>query len=188
MTKDNRHLDAETASAFTGLLKARFDQNPARHKGLSWAVVEKRLNAAPEKLWSLYQMEATQGEPDVIGIDKDSGDFLYVDCATESPAGRRSLCYDEKALHSRKANKPASSAKKMAEAMGVELLTEALYFELQRVQKCDTKTSSWLQTPPEIRALGGAIFGDWRFGRVFIYHNGADSYYAARGFRAVLRL
>ncbi len=133
-------------------------------------------------------MESTGGEPDVIGKDESTGAFLYVDCAAESPQARRSLCYDEKALQARKANKPAGSAQKMADEMGVELLTEPLYFDLQRVQQCDTKTSSWLQTPEEVRNLGGAIFGDLRFGRVFIYHNGADSYYAARGFRAVLRL
>lgn len=188
MAKKNRYLDEETTKRFIALLKNRFQDNPARHQGISWSVLEKRLNAQTEKLWSLHQMETTGGEPDVIGKDESTGEFLYVDCAPESPDGRRSFCYDEKALHARKANKPASSAENMADTMGVEILNEAMYFELQSVQRCDTKTSSWLQTPSEVRDLGGAIFGDWRFGRVFIYHNGADSYYAARGFRAVVRL
>lgn len=158
-----------------------------RHKGLEWADVQARLEASPEKLWSLDEMEITGGEPDVVGRD-ETGAYLFFDCAPESPKGRRSLCYDGDALASRKEHIPANNALDMAAAMGIEVLTEAQYRQLQQLGKFDTKTSSWLKTPDPIRALGGAIFGDFRYGQVFVYHNGAESYYAARGFRGCLRV
>lgn len=170
------------------LLKTRFEKHKNRHAGLDWAVVQARLEANPDKLKSLAEMEATGGEPDVVGLDAQSGEFIFFDCAAESPKGRRSLCYDRKALDSRKENKPANSALDVAAAMGVQLLTEEEYRYSQQFGPFDSKTSSWLATPTEIRALDGAIFGDYRYGRVFIYHNGAQSYYAVRGFRAVLRV
>jgi hypothetical protein len=170
------------------VLKTRFEQHPHRHAGLRWADVEARLAAQPDKLASLLQMENTGGEPDVVGHDPKTGAFIFFDCAQESPRGRRSLCYDREARLSRKHNQPAGSALEMAAAMGVELLTEEQYRALQQLGSFDTKTSSWLQTPPDIRKLGGAIFGDRRYDRVFIYHNGADSYYAARGFRGCLKV
>ncbi|WP_027877347.1 DUF4256 domain-containing protein [Meiothermus cerbereus] len=170
------------------VLKTRFEQHPHRHAGLRWADVEARLAAQPDKLASLLQMENTGGEPDVVGHDPKTGAFIFFDCALESPRGRRSLCYDREARLSRKHNQPAGSALEMAAAMGVELLTEEQYRALQQLGSFDTKTSSWLQTPPDIRKLGGAIFGDRRYDRVFIYHNGADSYYAARGFRGCLKV
>lgn len=170
------------------ILKARFAKNQPRHAGLTWADVQARLEANPGKLRSLHEMEQTGGEPDVIGRDEKTGEFLFVDCAPESPAGRRSLCYDLEALEARKEHKPAGSAVGMADSMGIELLTEEQYRELQKLGKFDSKTSSWLQTPAPIRKLGGAIFGDYRFGRVFIYHNGVQSYYAGRGFRGLLRV
>jgi hypothetical protein len=169
-------------------LEDRFEKNKNRHKGIDWASVQAKLEATPDKLWSLYGMEQTGGEPDVVGFDKKSGEYIFYDCATESPAGRRSLCYDQEALDSRKEQKPKDSAVGMASKMGVELLTEEQYHELQKLGKVDTKTSSWVQTPKDIRALGGAIFADYRYGRVFIYHNGAESYYGVRGFRARLRV
>jgi hypothetical protein len=169
-------------------LKARFDKNPNRHEGLDWAKVQATLEAHPKKLWSLGEMERTGGEPDVIGRDQKTGEYLLVDCSPETPKGRTSLCYDREALDSRKEHKPKSSAMEMAAAMGIELLTEEQYRELQDLGAFDTKTSSWLTTPADIRRLGGAIFGDRRFGRVFVYHNGAESYYAARGFRGSLRV
>jgi len=169
-------------------LKARFEKNIPRHKGIEWSAVQARLEAAPEKLWSLNEMERTGGEPDVVGHDKKTGEFLFCDCAAETPKDRRSLCYDPEALESRKENKPKDSAIGMATAMGVELLTEEEYRALQQLGKFDTKTSSWLKTPPAIRKLGGAIFGDFRYGQVFIYHNGVESYYAVRGFRGALRV
>lgn len=169
-------------------LKVRFEENLNRHKGLEWAKVRARLEANPDKLWSLNEMERTGGEPDVVGHDKKSGEFVFFDCSEQSPAGRASLCYDRAALDSRKQHKPGSSVLEMAAEMGVDVLTEAQYFELQKFGEFDTKRSSWLETPPEIRKLGGAIFGDRRFGRVFIYHNGAESYCAGRGFRASLRV
>lgn len=164
-------------------LKARFEKNMNRHKGVDWKKVEERLQANPKKLKVLYEMEQSGGEPDLVSLDKKSGELIFFDCVAESPKERRSLCYDGEALNSRKEHKPRSSAMEMAEEMGIELLTEEEYRELHKLGKFDTKTSSWLNTPPEIRKLGGAIFGDYRFGRVFIYHNGAESYYGSRGFR-----
>ncbi|MGA2744257.1 MAG: DUF4256 domain-containing protein [Candidatus Sulfotelmatobacter sp.] len=169
-------------------LKARFEGNMERHKGLEWANVEAKLGANPERLWSLHEMERTGGEPDVVGQDKKTGEYIFYDCSAESPKGRRSLCYDRKALDSRKENKPKGSAMDMAAAMGIELLIEQQYRELQKLGEFDTKTSSWLNTPSKIRELGGALFCDRRFDTVFVYHNGAESYYAARGFRGWLRV
>jgi len=169
-------------------LQKRFEKNMHRHLGIQWKKVEERLKANPEKLRSLYEMEITGGEPDVTGYDKKKDEFIFMDCSAESPKGRRSLCYDEKALASRKENKPKNSAVALAKEMGIELLTETDYFALQELGDFDTKTSSWLKTPEEVRELGGAIFGNKRYKRVFIYHNGAGSYYAARGFRGKLRL
>lgn len=169
-------------------LKTRFDQHPQRHAGLEWAAIQAKLEAHPEKLWSLQEMERSGGEPDVVGRDPHTGEYLFYDCSEESPKGRRSLCYDRPALDARKENKPAGNAMETAEAMGIQLLTEAEYRHLHTLGKFDSKTSSWIQTPPEIRKLGGAIFADYRYAQVFIYHNGADSYYAARGFRGVLRV
>ncbi len=170
------------------VLQARFEQNMSRHPGLSWALVQARLEAHPQKLAALFQMEATGGEPDVVGHDARTGQVIFFDCAAESPKGRRSLCYDHAALLARKQAKPAGSAVEMAAAMGIELLSEEEYLALQQLGAFDTKTSSWLRTPEGIRKQGGAIFGDRRYGRVFIYHNGAESYYAARGFRGSLRV
>ncbi len=169
-------------------LQTRFEKNMSRHKGLDWAKVTARLKGKTEKLWSLSEMERTGGEPDVVGFDKKTGEFIFYDCSAESPAGRRSFCYDGEALKSRKANKPKNSATEMASAMGIILLTEEQYSDLQKLGNFDTKTSSWLKSPDDIRELGGAIFGDYRFGRVFIYHNGAESYYGGRGFRGCLRV
>ena len=170
------------------VLKARFEKHVNRHEGLEWAKVQAKLEANAEKLWSLKEMEQTGGEPDVVGHDKKTGEYIFYDCSGESPKGRRSVCYDRQALEARKEHKPANSALDMAAAMGVELLTEEQYRELQKVGKFDTKTSSWITTPAEIRKLGGALFADYRYGNVFVYHNGADSYYAARGFRGSLRV
>src|SRR6266700_3624476 len=164
-------------------LKARFEKNMDRHKGLEWAKVQAMMEANAEKLWSLNEMERTGGEPDVVGHDKKRGEYIFYDCSPESPKGRRSFCYDREALESRKENKPKDSALNMAAAMGIELLTEEQYRELQKVGEFDTKTSSWVKTPPEIRKLEGALFCDRRFDHVFVYHNGAESYYAARAFR-----
>jgi len=169
-------------------LKARFEKNMNRHQGLEWTKVEPKLEAHAEKLWSLNQMEITGGEPDVVGHDKKTGEYIFFDCSAESPKGRRSVCYDDQALASRKENKPKSSATDMAAAMGIELLTEDQYRELQQLGDFDTKTSSWVHTPTAIRELGGALFCDRRYGHVFLYHNGAESYYAARAFRASLRV
>lgn len=169
-------------------LKDRFEKNMHRHKGLEWIKVQSRLEADPEKLWSLSEMERTGGEPDVVGYDKSSGEYIFFDCSPESPKGRRSLCYDRKALDSRKEHKPESDAVSMAAAIGIELLTEDQYRELQKLSEFDLKTSSWVKTPEEIRKLGGAIFCDRRYNTVFTYHNGAESYYAARGFRGSLRV
>jgi hypothetical protein len=169
-------------------LQARFEKNMSRHKGIAWADVFAKLNAQPEKLWSLGEMESTGGEPDVIGFDKKAGEYLFVDCAAESPSGRRSLCYDREAWESRKEARPANTALDMAAAMGVALLTEDEYRDLQKLGKFDLKTSSWVQTPAEIRKLGGAIFCDRRYNRVFTYHNGAQSYYGSRAFRGLLRV
>lgn len=167
-------------------LKTRFEQNPLRHPGLPWAEVQARLESNPKTLKSLQAMEATAGEPDVIGHDKETGLITFCDCAKESPSGRRSLCYDRAALDARKENKPKGSAIEMAEEMGIALLTEEQYRDLQALGEFDAKTSSWLATPAQLRALGGALFGDYRYGRTFVYHNGVQSYYAARGFRGVL--
>src|SRR5580765_1066947 len=169
-------------------LKARFEKNMNRHKGLEFAEVQAKLAANTEKLWSLNEMERTGGEPDVVGHDKKTGEYLFYDCSAESPKGRRSLCYDREALESRKEHKPGDSALDMAAAMGIELLTEEQYRELQTLGNFDTKTSSWVKTPSAIRKLGGALFCDRRFDTVFLYHNGAESYYAARGFRGWLKV
>jgi hypothetical protein len=169
-------------------LKVRFEKNTNRHRGLVWVEVQARLEANPEKLWSLHEMERTGGEPDVVGREKKAGEYIFYDCSSESPAGRRSLCYDREALDSRKENKPKGSALDMAAAMGVEVLTEEQYRELQKLGEFDAKTSSWVKTPSDIRELGGALFCDRRFSTVFVYHNGAESYYAARGFRGWLRV
>jgi len=170
------------------LLKTRFEKHMARHKGLEWAKVQARLIAAQDKLRTLFEMESSGGEPDVIGLDSKTGEYLFCDCSAESPAGRRSFCFDRAALDSRKENKPLNSALDMAAAMGVELLDEAQYRDLQKLGKFDLKTSSWVQTPPAVRKLGGALFCDRRYDQVFVYHNGAASYYAARGFRGMLRV
>ena len=167
-------------------LKARFEKNMDRHKGLDWANVQAKLEANPEKLWSLNEMENSGGEPDVVGFDKKTGVYTFYDCSAETPKGRRSVCYDREALNARKEHKPANSALDLAAAMGVELLTEEQYRELQKLGNFDLKTSSWVQTPAEIRKLGGALYCDRRYNQVFLYHNGADSYYAARGFRGSL--
>ena len=169
-------------------LKARFEKNMDRHKGLEWAKVQAKLEAHTDKLWTLNEMERTGGEPDVVGLDKKTGEYIFYDCSAESPQGRRSVCYDREGLESRKDHKPESSAVDMAVAMGVDLLTEAQYRELQELGNFDTKTSSWVQTPSAIRELGGALFCDRRYGRVFVYHNGAQSYYSARGFRGSLKV
>lgn len=183
-----KELSQEQREELLRILKARFESNMARHEGVDWNQVQARLEANPRKLWSLHEMERTGGEPDVVGFDAQTGEFLFVDCSAESPAGRRSVCYDHEALEARKKHKPENSAVGMATDMGIELLDEAQYRELQRLGPFDQKTSSWLKTPPEIRRLGGAIFGDYRYGHVFVYHNGADSYYGARGFRGLLRV
>jgi hypothetical protein len=169
-------------------LKARFEKNMNRHKGLEWAKVQAKLEANPEKLRPLHEMEKTGGEPDVVGYDKKTGEYIFYDCSAESPKGRRSLCYDGAALRSRKEHKPKNSAMDMADDMGIELLTEEQYRALHEFGDFDTKTSSWVKTPSDIRKLGGAIFCDRRYGHVFVYHNGAESYYAARGFRGELRV
>ena len=169
-------------------LKARFDKNMNRHKSLEWAEVQAKLEARTEKLWSLNEMERTGGEPDVVGFDKKTAQYIFYDCSAESPKGRRSLCYDREALEARKENKPKDSAINMASDLGIEILTEEQYYELQKLGRFDLKTSSWVNTPADIRELGGAISCDRRFGRVFTGHNGADSYYAARGFRGSLRV
>lgn len=181
-------LSPDQTESLLNTLKNRFQKNSHRHHGLEWDPVEDKLLAHPGKLRSLFEMEETGGEPDVVGRDEPTGNIVFYDCSTESPKGRRSICYDQEALESRKNYKPKNSALGMAEEMGIELMTEEQYRALQQLGKFDTKTSSWIQTPADIRKLGGAIFGDWRFGRVFIYHNGAESYYGARGFRGVLRV
>jgi len=189
MTKtvpNRKKLSAKESEALLSVLKARFEKNTSRHKGLAWAAVQAKLEANPERLLSLSEMERTGGEPDVIGHDNKTGEYMFFDCSAESPAGRRSVCYDREALKSRKENKPANCASAMAEGMGIELLTEEQYRALQELGTFDTKTSSWVKTPADIRKLGGAIFCDRRYGRVFVYHNGAESYYAARGFRGSL--
>jgi len=188
MNRESRELPPEQREELLGALKARFEKNMNRHKGLEWADVQAKLEANAAKLWSLHEMERTGGEPDVVGYDEDAGQYIFYDCSAESPKGRRSVCYDDEALESRKEHKPNNSAVGMAAAMGVELLSEEQYRELQKLGNFDTKTSSWVKTPSDIRKLGGAVFGDFRYGNVFIYHNGAESYYGARGFRGSLRV
>ncbi|MBD8500433.1 DUF4256 domain-containing protein [Paenibacillus arenosi] len=184
----NKELPLEQREELLKVLKARFDKNMDRHSDLEWANVQAKLEANPDKLWSLYEMEKTEGEPDVVGYDTQSGEYTFYDCSKESPKGRRSICYDLEALESRKQHKPENNAIDMAAGMGVELLTEDQYRELQKLGNFDLKTSSWVQTPDQIRKLGGAIFCDRRYDTVFVYHNGADSYYAARGFRGSLKV
>lgn len=186
--ENKKELSPEQRSALLDTLKARFDKNKHRHIGVEWAKVQAKLETNIDKLWSLQEMERTGGEPDVVGQDEQTGEHIFYDCAAESPKGRRSICYDQEAWESRKENKPADSAVGMAAAMGIAVLTEAEYRALQQLGKFDTRTSSWVTTPAEIRKLGGAIFCDRRYDHVFVYHNGAESYYAARGFRGVLRV
>ena len=181
-------LSTQQRGALLQTLKGRFKKNLNRHPNVKWSDVQAKLEAKPEKLWSLYEMERTGGEPDVVGRDKKTGEYIFFDCSAETPAGRRSVCYDRAALNSRKEHKPHSSAIDLAAAMGIELLTEQEYQALQKLGKFDTKTSSWIETPPDIRKLGGALFGDRRYGRVFIYQNSAPCYYRVRGFRGALRV
>lgn len=188
MRNNKKNLLSEQREELFNTLKDRFEKNMNRHQGLEWIKVQAKLEANAEKLWSLDDMEISGGEPDVVGYDQESGEYIFYDCSAESPKGRRSVCYDGEALESRKEHKPKNSALEMAAAMGVEILTEEQYRELQQFGKFDAKTSSWIKTPEAIRKLGGAIFADYRYGTVFVYHNGAESYYGARGFRASLRV
>jgi hypothetical protein len=188
ITSKNKELTPKQLEELLGVLRGRFEKNMHRHKDVEWAQVEAKLKASPAKLWSLLEMERTGGEPDVVGHDKETREYIFYDCSGGSPKGRRSLCYDREALDSRKENKPKGSAMDMAAAMGIELLTEEQYRELQKLGKFDTTTSSWVKTPSNIRKLGGALFCDRRFDTVFLYHNGAESYYAGRGFRGSLRV
>ncbi|UYZ22444.1 DUF4256 domain-containing protein [Mesobacillus jeotgali] len=188
MSKGNKELTRERQEELLGTLSARFEKNMVRHEGLEWAEVQAKLESNHEKLWSLNEMEATGGEPDVVGLDSETGEYIFFDCSSESPKGRRSVCYDREALEARKKHKPENSVMDMANAMGIELLTEEQYRELQKLGNFDLKTSSWVQTPENIRKLGGALFCDRRYDTVFVYHNGADSYYGARGFRGSLRV
>jgi hypothetical protein len=188
INSNKKKLSPEQREELLKTLKARFEKNMNRHKGLEWAKVQAKLEANTEKLWSLNEMERTGGEPDVVGHDKKAGEYIFYDCSAESPKDRRSICYDREALESRKEFKPKDTAMDMAAAMGIEILSEEQYRELQKLGNFDTKTSSWLKTPSEIRKLGGAIFADRRYDHVFVYHNGADSYYGARGFRGSLRV
>ena len=188
LTKKKNELSPKQRDELLAALKARFEKNMGRHPGLVWAKVQARLEARPEKLWSLAEMERTGGEPDVVGQDKKSGEFVFMDCSAQSPKGRVSFCYDRAALDARKEHKPKNCVLDAAADMGVELLTEEEYLARQKLGEFDTKSSSWLQTPADIRELGGAIYGDRRYGRVFIGHNGADSYYSGRGFRGSLRV
>jgi len=181
-------LHPEESKELLIVLKKRFEQNMDRHKGLQWAPIQAKLETHPEKLRSLHEMEETGGEPDVVRYDKATDEYVFYDCSSESPKGRRSVCYDLEALESRKQHKPHHSAIGMAAEMGIEILSQEQYLELQQFGKFDTKTSSWVKTPTEMRELGGALFGDWRYGRVFFYHNGAESYYGARGFRGALKV
>ena len=185
---NKKALSPQQREALIAALKVRFEQNRKRHQGLEWDEVQARLEARSEKLWSLQEMERTGGEPDVIGQDKTTREYLFCDCSAESPAGRRSVCFDREGQESRKENRPEGNAMDMAAAMGIELLTEEQYRELQQLGTFDTKTSSWIQTPAGIRKLGGALFCDRRYGQVFVYHNGAQSYYSARGFRGLLKV
>ena len=188
MKNNKKELSPEQRLELLQTLKDRFEKNMNRHQGIEWAKVQVRLEVNAEKLWSLDDMEISGGEPDVVGYDEETGEYIFYDCSAESPKGRRSVCYDGEALESRKEHKPKNSALEMAAAMGVEILTEEQYRELQQYGKFDAKTSSWVKTPEAIRKLGGAIFADYRYGTVFVYHNGAESYYGARGFRASLRV
>lgn len=185
---NKKKLSADQSTELLHLLKVRFEKNAKRHKGVQWEKVEARLKSNADKLWSLNEMEYTGGEPDVVAQDKKSGEIIFYDCSAESPKGRRSVCYDRRALDARKEHKPGNSAMDLATEIGIEILTEAQYRELQQLGEFDTKSSSWIITPPEIRRLGGALFCDRRYDTVFVYHNGADSYYAARGFRGSLRV
>ena len=188
ISRSKKELSREQREKLLTTLKARFERNMNRHKGLEWAMVQTKLEANTETLWSLSEMERTGGEPDVVGHDKKTGEYIFYDCSAESPNGRRSVCYDREALNSRKEHKPESNAVDMATAIGIELLTEEQYRELQKLGEFDTKTSSWVKTPSDIRRLGGALFCDRRYDTVFVYHNGAESYYAARGFRGSVRV
>jgi len=188
MSKNKKKLSPEQQRELLTTLETRFAKNVNRHKGLEWANLKAKLEANTEKLWSLSEMERTGGEPDVVGLDKKTGEYIFYDCAAESPKGRRSVCFDREALESRKEHKPENNAIDMAAAIGIELLTEEQYRELQKLGKFDTKTSSWVNTPSDIRKLGGALYCDRRYDTVFVYHNGAESYYAARGFRGSLRI
>src|SRR5207249_12077249 len=185
---NKKELSPEQREELLRALKAGFEKNMNRHKGLEWAKVQAKLETHAETLWSLNEMERTGGEPDVVGLDKKTGEYIFFDCSVESPKGRTSICYDREGLESRKEHKPKNTAMDVAAAMGIELLTEDQYRELQKLGEFDTKTSSWVKTPADIRKLGGALFGDRRFGRVFVYHNGAQSYYSARAFRGSLRV
>jgi Protein of unknown function (DUF4256) len=185
---NKKNLSPEQREELLRTLKARFEKNMNRHKGLEWAKVQAKLEAKTAKLWSLNEMERTGGEPDIVGHDKKTGEYIFYDCSAESPKGRRSVCYDREALEARKENKPKDSAIHMAAAIGIELLREEQYRELQKLGDFDTKTSSWVKTPSDIRRLGGALFCDRRYDNVFVYHNGAESYYAARAFRGSLRV
>ena len=185
---NKKELSPEQREKLLGALKTRFEKNMNRHKGLEWTEVQARLEVNTEKLWSLNEMERTGGEPDVVGQDSQTGEFIFYDCSAESPTDRRNVCYDREALEARKANQPGDSAVNMAAGMGIELLTEEQYRRLQEFGNFDTKTSSWLKTPADVRKLGGALFADRRYGHVFVYHNGADSYYGVRGFRGLLRV
>jgi hypothetical protein len=188
INSNKKELKAEQLDELLAILKARFEKNINRHTGIEWANVQTKLQANPEKLWSLNEMEQTGGEPDVVAHDENTGEYLFYDCSAESPDGRRSLCYDREAHEARKEFKPENTVTDMAASMGIELLSEEQYRELHKLGKFDMKTSSWLKTPDDIRKLGGAIFADYRYGTVFVYHNGAGSYYAARGFRGALRV
>ncbi|QHT70177.1 DUF4256 domain-containing protein [Rhodocytophaga rosea] len=188
ITSHQKDLSTEQFSALLSTLKARFEKNSNRHTGIEWANLQAKLEANPDKLGSLHKMESTGGEPDVVGYDKSTEEYIFYDCSAESPTGRRSVCYDLEGLESRKAHKPDDNAVDMAASMGIELLTEEQYRELQKLGKFDLKTSSWIKTPTDIRKLGGALFCDRRYGHVFVYHNGAESYYSARGFRGSLRV
>ena len=185
---NKKELSPEQREELLRALKARFEKNMNRHKGLEWAKVQTKLEAHTEKLWSLNEMERTGGEPDVVGYDKKTGEYVFYDCSAESPNGRRNVCYDREGLEARKEHKPEDSAIDMAAAMGIELLTEEQYRELQKLGNFDAKTSSWVKTPPDIRKLGGALFADYRYGNVFVYHNSAPSYYGGRAFRGSLRV
>lgn len=188
MKNNNKKLSSIEQQELLKILKIRFEKNKDRHKDINWTKIQAKLEANAEKLWSLNEMENTGGEPDVIDFDKKTSEYIFVDCSPESPKGRRSVCYDQKALESRKEHKPKASAMEMAEAMGIEILTEELYRKLQKLGDFDAKSSSWISTPSEIRKLGGALFCDFRYNTVFVYHNSAESYYAVRGFRGSLRI